>query len=79
MEYDGWFYHKDLVEEDLAKTKALLKAGYSVIRIRNKEFLDSFLDILKDESYFEIDYRKERNIDNSLLDTLAAITNTYNA
>lgn len=39
IEYDGIFYHsaKQKQENDLEKTKALLKAGYIVVRIRENE------------------------------------------
>lgn len=34
IEYDGWFYHRDQLTEDIAKTKALIDAGWFVIRVR---------------------------------------------
>jgi len=36
IEYDGSYWHKDKAERDKAKTKALEKAGWTVIRIREK-------------------------------------------
>ena len=36
IEYDGTFWHKDRKESDLLKTRALLLAGYRVIRIRGR-------------------------------------------
>ncbi|CAI3796762.1 hypothetical protein NKCBBBOE_01657 [Pseudarthrobacter sp. MM222] len=34
IEYDGWFYHRDQLTEDMTKTKALIDAGWFVIRVR---------------------------------------------
>ncbi|WP_430459403.1 zinc-ribbon domain-containing protein [Rhodococcus opacus] len=34
VEYDGWYWHKDRLERDIAKTNTLISLGYSVIRIR---------------------------------------------
>lgn len=34
VEYDGWYWHKQRVPKDTRKTKALLDAGYKVIRVR---------------------------------------------
>ena len=36
IEYDGAYWHKDKAERDKAKTKALEKAGWTVIRVREK-------------------------------------------
>ena len=36
IEYDGSYWHKDKAERDKAKTKALEKAGWTVIRVREK-------------------------------------------
>ena len=76
VEYDGWFYHKDSAEQDLVKTIALLDAGYSLIRVRNLEFLESFSSVLKDKNYYECDYRKDRAIENSLIEFITQISST---
>lgn len=34
VEYDGSYFHADAVERDMAKTQALLDAGYVVVRVR---------------------------------------------
>jgi hypothetical protein len=34
VEYDGWFYHRNQLADDVAKTKALIRAGWFVIRVR---------------------------------------------
>lgn len=34
LEYDGWYWHKDLIEKDTEKTLMLLDKGYNVVRIR---------------------------------------------
>jgi len=36
IEYDGSYWHKDKAERDKTKTKALEKAGWTVIRVREK-------------------------------------------
>jgi len=36
IEYDGSYWHKDKAERDKAKTKALEKAGWTVVRVREK-------------------------------------------
>ena len=36
IEYDGAYWHKDKAERDKAKTKGLQKAGWTVIRVREK-------------------------------------------
>ena len=36
IEYDGAYWHRDKAERDKAKTKALEKAGWTVIRVREK-------------------------------------------
>ncbi|WP_235500927.1 zinc-ribbon domain-containing protein [Agreia sp. Leaf244] len=36
IEYDGEYYHRGKTDHDLAKTAALLDAGYAVVRIREK-------------------------------------------
>ena len=36
IEYDGAYWHKDKAERDKAKTKALEKAGWTVVRVREK-------------------------------------------
>jgi very-short-patch-repair endonuclease len=36
IEYDGSIYHADRLQRDIAKTKALAKAGYTVIRLREQ-------------------------------------------
>ena len=36
IEYDGAYWHKDKAERDKTKTKALEKAGWTVIRVREK-------------------------------------------
>ncbi|GAA1774513.1 hypothetical protein GCM10009767_35650 [Kocuria aegyptia] len=34
VEYDGWFYHRSKLDDDVTKTEALIKAGWVVIRVR---------------------------------------------
>lgn len=34
VEYDGWFYHRNKLADDVAKTRALITAGRFVIRVR---------------------------------------------
>lgn len=34
IEHDGYFYHKDHVERDSAKSEILMNAGYKVLRVR---------------------------------------------
>ena len=36
VEFDGEYWHKNKVENDLAKTKKLIRAGWHVIRLREK-------------------------------------------
>ena len=55
IEYDGWYWHKNLrkVDLDRIKTTALLDAGWSVIRIREHPL--SSLGLRHDQ-YFEIPF-----------------------
>jgi very-short-patch-repair endonuclease len=56
IEYDGRFWHKERIQHDFLKTKALLAAGYNVVRVR--QYPLPCLDIA-DKAYCELIYNKE--------------------
>ena len=51
LEYDGQYWHRDRLARDRAKTDALLRAGWSAIRVREDGL--PLLDI-DDASLFQI-------------------------
>lgn len=64
IEYDGWYWHKDKLKEDLQKSLALIAAGFTVIRVR-----DSPLPLLSyaDSQLIQVTYdRKTDNLDSLL-------------
>lgn len=62
IEYDGWYWHKDLrkFELDLKKTHALLAAEWSVIRIREHPLapLDLQHDRYSEISFISTNYQQ---------------------
>ena len=42
LEYDSYYWHKDKVDKDIAKTQKLLSYGYRVIRIRETPLIPIF-------------------------------------
>lgn len=36
VEYDGWYWHKDKIKSDIAKTRALESLGWRVLRVREE-------------------------------------------
>ncbi len=60
IEYDGMYYHQQGTgpDRDMAKTKALLKAGYIVIRIRER---DLFNLKIKHSNLLQINHYFKRN------------------
>lgn len=49
IEYDGFIWHKDKIEEDIAKSKALISSGIKLIRIRESRlvnFLENDISII---------------------------------
>lgn len=72
IEYDGrrWHSSDEIIELDKKKSEILLKMGYEIIRIRDRDLV--FLDI-KHEKYFEFSHRYE--IKNSIQKTVSIITN----
>ena len=60
IEYDGMYYHQQGTgpDRDMAKTKALLKAGYVVIRIRER---DLFNLKIKHSNLLQISHHFKRN------------------
>lgn len=57
VEYDGSYWHAKRFDTDILKTKALIDAGYRVIRIRQAPL--AFLDI-ENESLTQLVHRKEQ-------------------
>ncbi|MEV0299237.1 zinc-ribbon domain-containing protein [Nocardia sp. NPDC050710] len=44
VEYDGAYWHRNKIDNDTAKTLALLRAGYRVVRVREGDLPDLALD-----------------------------------
>lgn len=53
IEYDGEFWHRDRLENDLLKTMAMLSAGYIVVRVRETPL--PMLNI-PDKNYYQIEH-----------------------
>lgn len=70
IEYDGAYWHKDVLEWDTWKTQALLDLGYKVIRIREQQKKHK-LDLIPivNENLIQINYELSRNY-NGLKDLL---------
>lgn len=58
LEYDGSYWHRDKIAKDLSKTKALIRDGYKVIRIREAPLL--FLD--KTDGLLQISYKYKTDL-----------------
>lgn len=57
VEYDGAYWHKKRKKADTRKTKVLLKAGYTVVRVREKVDKYPLPELLvADPKYLELDY-----------------------
>lgn len=68
IEYDGSYYHADPknIERDEAKTKALLMAGYLVVRIRENKLLP--LPIPSNSELLQLNHKSDptqRNLENT--------------
>lgn len=75
IEYDGYFYHKSNseIERDLDKSKALLAAGYTVVRVREGNL--PFLPI-ENDNMLQINYKysmKKDSISNLIKQILEGI------
>ena len=64
VEYDGYYWHKDKFARDISKTKALLGAGYRVIRIRESPL--KFLPQLEGLSQLSYDFNSSKLTDLAL-------------
>lgn len=76
VEYDGAYWHKDLIERDTQKTEALLAAGYRVIRIREQK-PDIKLPILlvQHKNLLQLAYKYDKNF--TSLDSIVSSVNTW--
>jgi len=59
IEYDGSYWHKDKAEKDIAKTKVLQNAGWTVVRIREKPL--KILNAKYNISSKPMDYKETAN------------------
>lgn len=53
IEFDGEYWHRPRIRKDVEKTMSLLGAGYTVIRIRERN-LESLQKIISCDKYFEV-------------------------
>ncbi len=70
IEYDGWYWHRKRLDQDIEKTQALKDAGWRVLRIR-EEPLELVLDT---DMYCQVTHPKDiKRLVNNVLNHLTAI------
>lgn len=75
VEYDGSYWHRNKMDKDLSKTKALLSAGYKVVRIRENGL--SHLNYM-DLSLLQLDYAFGTPLEKTLKEIVNFVKMTKN-